>query len=41
MRSKQKNKECMTMKIDLEKAYDRVRWELIEASLKVAAFLIS
>lgn len=26
----------MTVKIDLEKAYDRVRWDFVEASLKAA-----
>lgn len=39
MRSKQKNRKYMAIKIDLEKAYDRVRWEFIDASLKVAGIL--
>ncbi|KAH1131016.1 hypothetical protein J1N35_002394 [Gossypium stocksii] len=35
MRS-QKNKKWMAIKIDLEKAYDRVSWEFIEASFQAA-----
>ncbi|KAA3465652.1 Retrovirus-related Pol polyprotein LINE-1 [Gossypium australe] len=34
MKSKQKNKRWMAIKIDLEKAYDRVRWDFIDASLQ-------
>ncbi|KAA3488563.1 LINE-type retrotransposon LIb DNA, Insertion at the S11 site-like protein [Gossypium australe] len=34
MRSKQKNRKWIVVKINLEKAYDRVCWEFIEASLK-------
>ncbi|KAH1083089.1 hypothetical protein J1N35_022850 [Gossypium stocksii] len=40
MRSKQKNKKWMAVKIDLEKAYDRVLQEFIDASLKAANDLI-
>ncbi|KAH1055801.1 hypothetical protein J1N35_033866 [Gossypium stocksii] len=36
MKSKQKNKRWMAIKIDLEKVYDRVRWNFIDASLQVA-----
>ncbi|KAA3486983.1 Retrovirus-related Pol polyprotein LINE-1 [Gossypium australe] len=36
MKSKQKNKRWMAIKIDLEKAYDRVRWDFIDASLQPA-----
>ncbi|XP_017628584.1 uncharacterized protein LOC108471483 [Gossypium arboreum] len=37
MRSKKKNKKWMVVKIDLEKAYDRVLWEFIDASLKATS----
>ncbi|KAH1046037.1 hypothetical protein J1N35_036821 [Gossypium stocksii] len=36
IRSKHKNRNWMTVKIDLEKAYDRVRWVFIGASLQAA-----
>ncbi|KAK5811979.1 hypothetical protein PVK06_027373 [Gossypium arboreum] len=36
MKSKQKNKKWMAIKIDLEKAYDRVRWDFIDASFQAA-----
>lgn len=37
MKRKQKNKKWMTIKIDLEKAYDRVRWDFIDTSLHAAS----
>ncbi|XP_017629092.1 uncharacterized protein LOC108472086 [Gossypium arboreum] len=36
MRGTQKNMQCMAIKVDLEKAYDRVRWDFIDASLQAA-----
>lgn len=35
MKSKHKNKNWMVVKIDLEKTYDKVRWEFIGASLQI------
>lgn len=35
MKGRKNKKAWMVIKIDLEKAYDRVRWELIDASFKV------
>lgn len=34
MKRKQKSMRWMTIKIDLENAYDRVRWEFINFSLQ-------
>ncbi|KAA3462703.1 LINE-1 reverse transcriptase isogeny [Gossypium australe] len=31
-----KNKKWMVIKVDLEKAYDRVRWDFIDKSLQAA-----
>lgn len=39
IRSKHKNKRWIEIKIDLEKACDRVHWDFIKASLRVASFL--
>ncbi|MBA0759043.1 hypothetical protein Gotri_021982, partial [Gossypium trilobum] len=39
MRSKQKNRKWMVVNIDLEKAYDRVLWDFIEAFLQVTGIL--
>lgn len=39
MKSKRKNRNWMDIEIDLEKAYDQVRWELIDASLHAAGVL--
>ncbi|KAK5838808.1 hypothetical protein PVK06_007547 [Gossypium arboreum] len=36
MRSRKKNRKWMAVKIDLEKAYDQVRWDFIEVSLNAA-----
>lgn len=38
MRKKKGNKGYMTLKIDLEKAYDRLSWKFIEDTLKEAGF---
>lgn len=40
MKSRQKNKRWLVIKIDLEKAYDWVRWEFIETSLQDTGILI-
>lgn len=39
MRGKNNKKSCIVVKIDLEKAYDRLRLDFIDASLKVAYIL--
>ncbi|KAH1121736.1 hypothetical protein J1N35_004896 [Gossypium stocksii] len=39
MKSKQKNKRSMAIKIDREKAYDRVHWDFIDASRQAAGTL--
>ncbi|XP_010424324.1 PREDICTED: uncharacterized protein LOC104709399 [Camelina sativa] len=38
MRRKQSRKGWMLLKLDLEKAYDRVRWDFLEDTLHVAGF---
>ncbi|KAK5776842.1 hypothetical protein PVK06_044807 [Gossypium arboreum] len=40
MKSKQKNRKWMAIKVDLEKAYDRVRWDFIDSSLQAAGIPI-
>ncbi|MBA0575969.1 hypothetical protein Golob_024582 [Gossypium lobatum] len=37
MKDRHTNKQWIPVKIDLEKTYDRVRWEFIDASLQVAS----